>query len=56
MRTKQIKTSYGTYDVECIEEHFEYETQDVFSCENNCKSCVKLCDVGRVNLGISHRL
>ena len=46
VEVKQIKTSYGEYEVyqNCIPVNTEKE--DVFSCINDCLHCLKQCDVG----------
>ena len=46
VEVKEIKTSYGEYEVyqNCIPVNTEKE--DVFSCRNDCLHCLKQCDVG----------
>ena len=46
MENKIIKTSYGEYEVSNNCSTFEAEQEDVFSCQNNCIHCTKMCDVG----------
>lgn len=46
MEVKEVKTSYGEYEVyqNCVPE--DIEKVDVYSCMNNCLKCAKQCDVG----------
>lgn len=53
MDRKQIKFNQesdliGQYDVEyeISNEFIPLSNQDVYSCENNCKSCKKKCEIG----------
>ena len=43
-----IRTSYGTYEVTSLHE-FDSEKEDVFSCQNDCESCRKTCEIGQLN-------